>query len=110
MCETHPYKEGYRTYSELRESGVDCRVILDNEINMYMDKVDVVLVGAQIVLENGAIISRVGTSILALAAYCKNKPLYVFAESYKFSRSFLLNAHDMPQEYLKVEREESVRC
>lgn len=64
VCETHPYKEGYRTYSELRESGVDCRVILDNEINMYMDKVDVVLVGAQIVLENGAIISRVLHSIM----------------------------------------------
>jgi translation initiation factor 2B subunit (eIF-2B alpha/beta/delta family) len=59
VCETHPYREGYKSYQELSTAGVECRVILDNEVNTYMDKIDIVLVGAQIVLENGAIISRV---------------------------------------------------
>jgi translation initiation factor eIF-2B subunit alpha len=52
---------------------------------------------------------QVGTSVVAMTAYCKNRPLYVFAESYKFSRSFLLNTYDIPQEYLKVDRVEPIK-
>jgi translation initiation factor 2B subunit (eIF-2B alpha/beta/delta family) len=45
---------------------------------------------------------------MAIMAYCKNKSLYFFAESYKFRRSFLLNAYDILQEHVKVDRIEPI--
>lgn len=38
-----------------------------------------VLVGAEVILDNGAILNRAGTSILALLANQSRKPFYVFA-------------------------------
>ena len=49
--------------------------------------VDLVLVGAEGVVENGGIINRLGTFNIALAAAAHNKPFYVAAESYKVSSS-----------------------
>lgn len=45
--------------------------------------VDMVLVGAEGVVENGGIINKLGTLNIALAAAAHNKPVYVAAESYK---------------------------
>ena len=61
VCETNPFKEGRQTFDDLTKAGVDCRLIFDNEIGNYINKVDMVLLGAQVVLENGAILSRVNT-------------------------------------------------
>ena len=59
ICESNPFKEGRQTYDELTASNVDCKLIFDNEVGNYINKVDMVVVGAQTVLENGAILSRV---------------------------------------------------
>jgi translation initiation factor 2B subunit (eIF-2B alpha/beta/delta family) len=59
--------------------GVKCHLINDNEVGFYIHKMTCVLVGAEIILENGAIINRAGTSIIALLAHSAKKPLYVFA-------------------------------
>jgi hypothetical protein len=45
-----------------------------------------VIVGAEGVVENGGIINKAGTMMLAAAARLFNKPFYVAAESYKFAR------------------------
>ena len=61
-----------------------------------MEKVDSVLVGAEAVVENGGIINKVGTYTIALVAKAQNKPGYVAAESYKFSRIYPLHQADVP--------------
>lgn len=48
-----------------------------------MDEVDMVLVGADAVVESGGIINMMGTYQIALVAHSMNKPVYVAAESYK---------------------------
>lgn len=48
------------------------------------------VVGASAVLENGSLISHIGTHQLALLANSLNIPFYAAAESYKFLRSFPL--------------------
>ena len=45
--------------------------------------VDLVLVGAEGVVENGGVINKLGTYAAALAAHAHNTPFYVAAESYK---------------------------
>ena len=63
-----------------------------------MEKVDVVLVGAEGVVENGGIINKIGTYGVAIAAKTLNKPFYVAAESFKFTRLFPLSQSDLPDE------------
>ncbi len=53
--------------------------------------VDMVLVGAEGVVENGGVINKLGTYQIALCASALGKPFYVAAESYKFARLYPLN-------------------
>ena len=46
-------------------------------------RIDMVLVGAEGVVENGGVINKLGTYQAALSAHCHNTPFYVAAESYK---------------------------
>ena len=57
-----------------------------------------VIVGAEGVVENGGIISRLGTYQMGLLAKSKGKPFYVVAESHKFVRLFPLSQFDLPIE------------
>ncbi|RWS20581.1 translation initiation factor eIF-2B subunit alpha-like protein [Leptotrombidium deliense] len=81
----------------LKKKGIECNLILDSAIGYYMEKVDLVLTGAEGVLENGGIINKIGTYPLALCAKAMNKPFYVLVESFKFARLYLLNQDDIPQ-------------
>lgn len=54
-------------------------------------RVDLVLVGAEGVVENGGVINKLGTYQIAVCAKSLNKPFYVAAESYKFARLYPLN-------------------
>ena len=51
-----------------------------------------VLLGASSMLANGNVISRVGTSVVALMARQYNVPVLVACETYKFSEKVLLDS------------------
>ena len=61
-------------------------------------RVDMVMVGAEAVVESGGIINYVGTYGIALCAHALAKPVYCAAESYKFARLFPLTQRDIPKE------------
>jgi ribose 1,5-bisphosphate isomerase len=50
-----------------------------------MKDMDAVVVGADTIASNGAVINKIGTSQLALAAHEARVPFYVCAETFKFS-------------------------
>jgi ribose 1,5-bisphosphate isomerase len=50
-----------------------------------MNEVDRVIVGADAVSANGAVVNKIGTSMMALAARESRTHFFVAAESYKFS-------------------------
>ena len=54
------------------------------------------LVGAESVVENGGIISGMGTNQMAILAKSAGKPLYVVAESHKFVRIHSLGGGELP--------------
>ncbi|XP_036163257.1 translation initiation factor eIF-2B subunit alpha isoform X3 [Myotis myotis] len=64
-----------------------------------MEKVDLVIVGAEGVVENGGVINKIGTNQMAVCAKAQNKPFYVVAESFKFVRLFPLNQQDVPDKF-----------
>lgn len=75
----------------LKKENIEHELIMDASIGHYLEKVDMVMVGADGVCESGGIINKVGTFPLAICASALNKPFYVVAESYKFIRMFPLN-------------------
>ena len=87
--------EGLETVRALRRKGVPVATIPETAVAYSMEKASMVIVGAEGVVENGGIISRLGTYQIALIAKAMKKPLYVVAESYKFVRLFPLGQYDL---------------
>ncbi|CAG0914586.1 unnamed protein product [Notodromas monacha] len=99
VTESMPDKSGHRMASELTELGIPTTEILDASIGYIMEKVDLVLVGAEGVVENGGIINKVGTYGIGLVAKALKKPVYVLCESFKFVRLYPLNQSELPAEF-----------
>jgi translation initiation factor eIF-2B subunit alpha len=89
-------EEGHKTITTLRSHSIPVAVIPYSALATSLPLIDLVLVGAEGVVENGGIISRLGTYQIGLLAHSAGKPLYVAAESYKFVRLYPLGMADLP--------------
>lgn len=87
--------ESKAVVSSLRAKGVPVATISEGAVGYAMGKVNLVIVGAEGVVENGGIISRLGTYQIALLAKAAGKPFYVAAESHKFVRLYPLGQYDL---------------
>ncbi|THH05246.1 hypothetical protein EW145_g4946 [Phellinidium pouzarii] len=96
VTEARPRGSGIRTHDELTAAGIPCTVVLDSAVAYVMDKVDLVLVGSEAVVESGGLINAVGSNQMAIIAKAANTPVYAMAESYKFHRLFPLSQYDLP--------------
>jgi ribose 1,5-bisphosphate isomerase len=85
VTETRPRFQGRLTAKELSEAGIPVTLIVDDAARYYMNKVDKVIVGADAVAANGAVVNKIGTSLVALAANEARVRFFVAAETYKFS-------------------------
>jgi len=83
--ESRPWRQGLITVRELSEAGVPSTLIIDSAVRWAMKDVDLVLVGADTIASNGAVINKIGTSQIALVAREARVPFVVCAETYKFS-------------------------
>ncbi|CAD8104477.1 unnamed protein product [Paramecium primaurelia] len=79
------FGEGSQLVNRLLQQGISCYQILLSHVSYILSKVDKILVGASSMLCNGALVSRVGTALLACLASTHKIPFLVFCESYKFS-------------------------
>jgi ribose 1,5-bisphosphate isomerase len=85
VTETRPRFQGRLTAHELAEAGIPVTLILDDAVRYFIQDVDKVLVGADAVAANGAVVNKIGTSTVALAAHEARVRVFVAAETYKFS-------------------------
>ncbi|KAF5302484.1 hypothetical protein FQR65_LT08574 [Abscondita terminalis] len=99
VTQSQPDESGKRMYQDLKDLNIPCTLILDSAIGYIMEEVDFVMVGAEAVVESGGIVNKIGSYTMAVCARAMNKPFYVLAESFKFSRVFPLNQSDLPEEY-----------
>ncbi|MDR0334912.1 MAG: ribose 1,5-bisphosphate isomerase [Methanomassiliicoccaceae archaeon] len=83
--ESRPWRQGILTVNELAKEGIDVTLIIDGAVRSVMKKVDIVMVGADTITSNGAVINKIGTSQLALAANESHVPFVVCGETYKIS-------------------------
>ncbi|TGC08980.1 ribose 1,5-bisphosphate isomerase [Methanolobus halotolerans] len=88
--ESRPRRQGFITIKELSDYGIPTTLIVDSAVRLTMKEVDLVVVGADSISVNGALINKIGTSQLALAAQEARRNVIVAAETYKFSPRTLL--------------------
>ena len=88
--ETRPKFQGRITSRILAENGIPVTLIVDSAARFVMDKVDKVVVGSDAIAANGAVVNKIGTSQIALAAYEARVRVMVAAETYKFSPETLI--------------------
>ncbi|KAH6566623.1 hypothetical protein BASA62_006610 [Batrachochytrium salamandrivorans] len=96
VTEAKPSESGKRAVEELRKLNIRAALVNDSAVGYIIEKVDMVLVGAEAVVQNGGLINQIGTYQIAVVAKATNKPFYVVAESFKFARLFPLNQDDLP--------------
>jgi len=89
VCETRPLLQGARlTAFELKEEGIPFTLITDNMIATVMNKIDVVLVGADRIARNYDVANKIGTHTIAIVAKHFGVPFYVAAplSTFDFSK------------------------
>ncbi|XP_042302882.1 translation initiation factor eIF-2B subunit delta [Sceloporus undulatus] len=105
VVDSRPRLEGRETLRRLVRQGVQCSYVLINAISYVLPEVSKVLLGAHALLANGSVMSRMGTSQIALLSKAHNVPVLVCCETYKFCErvqtdSFVSNELDDPDDLI----------
>ncbi|MDT8358154.1 MAG: ribose 1,5-bisphosphate isomerase [Methanomicrobiaceae archaeon] len=95
--EVRPRNQGLLTIQTLNDAGISTQYIVDSAARYFMNEVDLVIVGADAITVNGAVVNKIGTSQIALAAYEARTNVMVAAETYKFAPRTILG------EFIEIE-------
>jgi translation initiation factor eIF-2B subunit alpha len=98
-----PDAESSENIAALREREIPVATIPPTAVAFCLDSVTQCFVGAEGVVENGGIISRMGTFQMGMLAKAKGKPFYVVCESHKFVRLYPVGQNDLGFEQRVVE-------
>jgi ribose 1,5-bisphosphate isomerase len=85
VTETRPELEGRDVARELASEGIDTTLIIDSAVSHFIEDSDKVMVGAEAVAANGAIVNKIGTATIAAVAQRARVRVFVAASTYKFS-------------------------
>lgn len=84
VTEARPLAEGRQLAQQLAAWQVPTTYITDAQMGLFVAQADAVLVGADSVLADGAVVNKAGSYLLALAAHDRGVPFYVCCESFKW--------------------------
>jgi len=84
VTESRPLGEGLVSAEKIAKMGIDTTLIVDSAVRFVMKRISKVIVGADAVAANGAIVNKAGTSAIALAAKEARTRVLVAAGTYKF--------------------------
>jgi ribose 1,5-bisphosphate isomerase len=88
--ESRPRFQGHTTIGMLDRLGVETELIVDSAARSFMNEVDLVVVGADVITANGTLVNKIGTAQIALCAHEARTGFMVAAETYKFSPQTIL--------------------
>ncbi|KAF4070810.1 hypothetical protein AMELA_G00277880 [Ameiurus melas] len=105
VVDSRPRLEGREALRRLVKRGIRCTYVLISALPYILPEVSKVFLGAHALLANGYVMSRVGTSQIALVAKAYNVPVLVCCETYKFCErvqtdSFVSNELDDPDDLI----------
>jgi translation initiation factor eIF-2B subunit delta len=85
VTESRPGREGLLLAEYAESLGYPVTLIVDSAARFFMRDVDKVVVGAEGIASNGALVAKVGTGLLSLVAKEARKRVFVIAPTMKFS-------------------------
>lgn len=89
--ETRPLFQGRKTARDLRKAKIKVTMFVDSALGIALSKeqgtkkVDIVFLGADALTKNG-IINKVGSEVIARIAKQEKIPVYIIADSWKFTK------------------------
>jgi ribose 1,5-bisphosphate isomerase len=83
--EVRPRNQGHITIKTLNDAGIKTNFIVDSAVRSFIHDVDLVIVGADAVTVNGAVVNKIGTAQVAHTAAEARVNMLVAAETYKFA-------------------------
>lgn len=96
--ESRPVFQGQITAKEMLEAGVKTTFIIDSAARYFMNRVDLVLVGADAITSEGNVINKIGTSMVALLAHEARTPFYVVSELLKYDPATMYGDYEKIEE------------
>jgi len=96
--EVRPRNQGHITIKTLSDAGIRTNFIVDSAARYFMKEVDICITGADAITVNGAVINKIGTSQIALAAKEARVNFLVAAETYKFAPRTILGERILIEE------------
>ncbi|XP_071112004.1 translation initiation factor eIF2B subunit delta-like isoform X1 [Haliotis cracherodii] len=107
VIDGRPKMEGKEMLRRLVKAGIQCTYVLINSASYVMQEATKVFLGSHALLANGFVMSRVGSSLVALMARSCNVPVLVCCETYKFCErvqtdSFVFNELGDPSDLVQV--------
>jgi translation initiation factor 2B subunit (eIF-2B alpha/beta/delta family) len=92
--ETRPLFQGRKTSEDLKKAGIKVTMFVDSAAAFAIEKenkndkiyVNKIFLGADALLKNG-VINKIGSGMFAELAYKNNIPVYIIADSWKFSKN-----------------------
>ena len=85
VAESRPGFEGRRVVEVLQGVGREVRIITDAAMALAMAECDLVLLGADSITADGAVVNKTGSRLAALAAAERNRPCFVAADLSKIN-------------------------
>jgi ribose 1,5-bisphosphate isomerase len=83
--EVRPRNQGHITIRTLNDAGIKTNFIVDSAVRSFIHDIDLVIVGADAVTVNGAVVNKIGTAQVAHTAKEARVNMIVAAETYKFA-------------------------
>jgi ribose 1,5-bisphosphate isomerase len=107
--ETRPLYQGRITAKELAKKGIKVTTFVDSAMDDAIAESDLVLIGADAILRD-SVINKIGSSAIAEIAYLRKKPLYVVADSWKFSpKNVKIEERDFHEVWTRAPKEIRIR-
>jgi ribose 1,5-bisphosphate isomerase len=113
--ETRPLYQGRKTARELGKAGIKVTTFVDAATAIALEKkqetkkADLILLGADAILKDG-VINKVGSGMIAELAYLHKIPLYVVADSWKFSpKNVKIEERDFQEVWEKAPKRIKIR-
>jgi len=91
IAESRPLLEGRRLFTRLLESHPSLRMVTDAQLGLAVAHADLVLVGADSILSDLAVVNKTGTYLAALVARAHQRGFYVAADTFKIQAT--LDSH-----------------
>jgi len=113
--ETRPLFQGRKTARELEKAGIKVTMFTDSAIDIALEKkqgtkkADLILLGADAILKEG-VINKTGSGMIAELAKIDKIPLYIVADSWKYSSHHIeIEERDFHEVWARVPRHIKVR-